>query len=611
MITGVHMIRMFKITYFIGAFIGFAAFSSFSSHVAFGASITAEVDRLKTGSDEPFWLTVSIEGDLEGDVQVPESQDFEFTRTGESTNISIVNGSISKERQYTYQVSPLKSGALTIPPLKAKIDGKEYSSLPIKVDVIGQASGPKDGQAADNKKLVFVERELPKKILYEGESMVSTVRLLTRARLTGATPARDSAPDWRLIAVDGQKNQEVLRNGMTWNTIEMREGLIPLKTGRLKVPAFGITATWIQPADRTRRAPTGSVFDLFQQGVFNMGREVTRTLRSDPVEVEVRPLPKPKPKEFADIVGAFNLSSSVSKRELNAGDTVTVTLEIKGQGALDRMNDIKISPIGSKVYADRPDLKEKIEPGAGLVSVRTLKFAVVPAITGSIDLGEVKIASFNPFTEEYEVLNTQLGKINVNGDSTSTASAITPSTVVQEQNSNEISDGGKTVLEKGLVAESKLEPTKVDTLTEPSKSWWLTPWVLAFEFLLFVLITSWLLIRRSFPKSSVKGSDLLASNPWRDLKVDLSRESFFPEVMNLLKLEFSKNGCVPKALTSEDILASDLCDSLPKDIRLALQRFLELYDRVTYGQSRFVNLPEDVAHDINQLVAFYRNRKSS
>jgi hypothetical protein len=584
-------------------FFGFASMAS-------AAAITAEVDRLKTSREEPFWLTVSIEGDLDGELSIPQSQDFEFTRTGESTNISIINGSISRQRQFTYQLSPLKTGSLTIPSLTAKIDGKPYNSLPIKVEVTGQAVDSANGQVVDDKRLVYVERELPKKVFYEGESVISTVRLLTRARLTGATPARDSAPDWRLIAVEGQKNSELVRNGAKWNTIEMREGLIPLKSGQLKVPAFGITATWIQPAERSRRPSPGSVFDMFQQGVFNMGREVTRTLRSELAEVEVKPLPLPRPKDFADIVGAFTLSSSVSKKELNAGDTATVTIQIKGQGALDRMRDLKISPSGSKVYADRPDLNEKIEPGAGLVSVRSLKFAVVPTGAGILDLGEVRITSFNPFTEEYEVLTTQLGKINVGG------TAAAPGTVatVTAQNGNGSDDNAnKTILPPDINdQQNDLSPQKVAIVTPSSKPWWLAPWVLAVELFVMVLAISWFLIRRLFPQKSFSAEKGFL-NQWKDLNFDLSRDEALGEVVDLLKRQFSRDDQDPKALTSSELLASDLCQQMPPDVRDSFKRVLEQYDRLAYGKARIDKSPIDksdssLSLDVNRLVEFYKNR---
>jgi len=77
------------------------------------------------------------------------------------------------------------------------------------------------------------------------------------------------------------------------------------------------------------------------------------------------------------------------------------------------MRDVNLSPFKAKVYADRPLLKEKIEPGAGLVSTRTLKFAVVPTRAGVLDLGEIRLSSFNPFTEQYEELTASIGQVNV------------------------------------------------------------------------------------------------------------------------------------------------------------------------------------------------------
>ena len=225
--------------------------------LAVAGSFTAEVDKNRSTLDEPFWLTVGVQGSLDGEVLVPETKDFEIIRTGESTNISIVNGTMTKERQYTYQVRALREGSLKIPSLKAKVDDQDMLTPEIPVEVKGGVPNPRDsgnGGAAGNQKLILVERELPKTSIYEGEAIISKVRLLTRVRLTGATPARDAAPDWRLISTEGQQNSEVTRDGARWSAVELSEGLIPLRSGKLKAPPFGITATYLQPLPR-RKTP--------------------------------------------------------------------------------------------------------------------------------------------------------------------------------------------------------------------------------------------------------------------------------------------------------------------------------------------------------------------
>jgi hypothetical protein len=595
-------------------------FLSVFSEVSVASSIAAEVDRQVSSINDPFWLTVSVEGSLDGELVIPESEDFEFSKTGESTNISIINGSFSKERQLTYQVVPLKNGQLTIPSLTAKIDGKDYKTLPIKVEVTGQGADQLTQKTANSRELVFVERDLPKKSFYEGEAIVSTVRLLTRARLTGATPIREAAPDWRLIAVDGQKNLDVVREGVKWSAVEMREGLIPLKAGRLKVPSFGISATWLQPQEKSsRRNMPGSVFDLFQQGMFNMGREVTRKLKSPPTTVEVKALPSGKPQNYADIVGAFRVTSSVSKNAFAVGDTTTVTIEIKGQGALDRMREIKLSPAAAKVYADRPSLKEKIEPGAGLVSTRTLKFAVVPSTSGVLDLGEISFSSFNPFTDQYEELTASLGQVNVSASETG---SVNPNTL---QDSDDVSsamkdqnkvDGSSKVDSSTSATPSKdeksaLTPLHIEASQVSKTPWWLTSWVLAIEVLLLVAVLGWFFLKRNFQgtqRYSPEQAEL--SDVWKDVEPDVADVGSFNRFFNLLRNEFTEAGQDPKSLTSKQILSNaNQKDHTPPHVLQALREVCVEHDRMVYGGQYSGESLKDLSQSFKVLVDFFKTRK--
>lgn len=572
---------------------------------SFAGTISAEVDKTNTSIDEPLWLTVIVSGSLEGDLVLPDSKDFQLQRTGESTNISIVNGSIHKERQFTYQVQPTRSGRLTIPPLSAKVDGKMIGTLPISVDVSGEARVEPKGSGSSSKKLVFVERELPKTSFYEGETIISVVRLLMRARLSGATPLREPAPDWRLIPIDGQKNVDIMRDGQRWSAIEMREGLIALRPGKLKAPSFGITATWVEPVETRQPRRPGSVFDLFQQGIFDGGQEVTRKLFSDPVDILVKPLPNPRPQNFADIVGAFRVSGSVSSRELNQGDTATVTIEIKGQGALDRMQEVKLNILGAKIYADKPILSEKIEPAAGLVSSRTMKYAVVANKAGPIDLGEVMFSSFNPFTEQYEELKVNLGKIVVTSLEAKNSEASPPQTASVSPTNSPVTEE-KPIDEHSAPMTNTIDGKLITETKNTERSWWFAPWVLAVEILLLAIFIGFLVVRYSLPKSNSETSSVL-DKP----QVDWSnvRNAFLnnrPEALHLLfdalKLRCARPGQDPKTLTTEDIFTNASYLQLAEDQLSILKGVLSRIDQAEYGTVEANPFSETLRAEIFRLI---------
>jgi len=575
-----------------------------TASAAFAGSVTAEVDRRQTSIEEPFWLTITVQGSLDEVLNAPESQDFEFVKTGESTNISIVNGSVTKERQYTFQVRPLRQGALSIPSFVVKIDGRDEKTLPIEVQVAGTGQQQKGEMKPDAKKLVFVERDIPKTTLYEGQAIRSTGRLLTRTRLTGATPVRDPSPMWRVIPVDGQRNRDVTRDGVKYSAVEMDEVLIPLKAGKLAVPQFGINASWIQETRRTERRRPNSVFDLFQQGMFNMGEEVSRKLVSESTQLDVKLLPTPKPSGFSDMVGAFTLKAAVSDREIVAGETVTLTIDLSGQGALDRMQDFKVRVAGVRVYDDKPELSEKVEPGAGLVSTKRFKFAVVPQQPGELSLGRIKLIAFNPFTERYEELSADLGIVSVKEGVSHAKSDQNPSDVTTPYGSQQPTNASPEV--------SALVPKQVDTDARSDKRWWLNPWILAFEVLALSLIVAWVLLRKfALPRNKKKSTEAAIRQMCDSLRAELHTGDLNKVIFSTLAIirqVLAIPGQDSKAMTSADLMTSASKNKVDQSVLLSLTRVLEVADRLQYGGGHGVSISDQLRSDINRLIDYCQSK---
>ncbi len=583
---------------------------------SYAGTMTAEIDRMQSSLDEPFNMNVTVQGSLDGELIEPESKDFEFNRTGTSTNISVVNGTITKERQYSYQVRALKEGRLTIPSLKARVDEEDLQTTPFQVEVKGGVAEPSREDVKSNTKLIFVERELPKKTMYQGEVIISKIRLLTRAQLTGATPSRDAAPDWRLIGTEGQKNSEVVRDGARWNVIEMSEGLIPLKVGKIKAPSFGISATWIQPSARKQRNPQ-NIFDMLRNGNLSMGEEVSKKLFSDVIEVEVKPLPNPRPAEFSDIVGAFTLTSNISKRKIGAGETATVTLEIKGQGALDHMKDVVLTIVGARVYADKPVLTEKIEVGAGLVSTKILKFAVVPNAQGTVDLGSVKLASFNTFTESYETMTVNLGALEVGVPSlTPTGTgAVSSNPAVPAAGSTEASATASATPNAAspvAVPNTPLVPRVVTDQPEVVRPWFLGPVALAIEILLVAGLFGGLILRRGLRrlKSSAPSVKKKTAKQWQGLITELAAGDrlIFDRAVAQLKEILSANSKDPLAMTSRDlILSAEAMKFEPVQVEV-LRRLLKELDRLAYSDASNQSLESSSLADLTALLTYCQSR---
>lgn len=403
---------------------------------AWAGTLTAELDRNQVEAGDAAQLSVTVSGSLKDDIALPPVAGLTFQQIGTSTNVQIVNGAFSKETTYNFAVTADRAGTFQIPSIKATIDKEDLATPPLTVTFgsgTGQAQpsapgsnvpipSPQNG-ATDQAKpgsgeppFLFIEREWSNQNPYEGEAVVTTIRVFQRVRVMSMVPEREPSPAWRIIGKDkeGQKSYETERDGLRWRVTELTEVLVPLKSGSLPSPSFSLQATYLQPSkQRIRR---GSIWDLFQGGLMDSGQEIAKKISSPAKTITVKPLPTDgRPSISSDMVGDFKLTTDVSRRTLNSGETATVSVRVSGRGALDRMADIKLPTlVGARIYPDKPQLKETVDD-TGLRSSKEYKFAIVPSQPGDQHLGAVELGVFDPDTRKWLTLKEDLGVITVAG----------------------------------------------------------------------------------------------------------------------------------------------------------------------------------------------------
>ena len=87
----------------------------------------------------------------------------------EQTSIEFINGNMNETKTLKWTLSPKTSGNITIPALKGSLDGKNFVSKPIRIQV------SKDAKHNDNS--VFIIAELDKENAYLGEQITVTYKL--------------------------------------------------------------------------------------------------------------------------------------------------------------------------------------------------------------------------------------------------------------------------------------------------------------------------------------------------------------------------------------------------------------------------------------------------
>ena len=100
-------------------------------------SFEATVDANKVSMGTAAQLTLTIHGTQEIDkLNLPAIDGFETRYVGPSTQVSVVNGTYSTAKAFTYMLLPLKEGTFTIPPLEVQVKGQVYRTQLITMQVM-------------------------------------------------------------------------------------------------------------------------------------------------------------------------------------------------------------------------------------------------------------------------------------------------------------------------------------------------------------------------------------------------------------------------------------------------------------------------------------------
>jgi hypothetical protein len=268
------------------------------------------------------------------------------------------------------------------------------------------------------------------------------------------------------------------------------------------------------------------------------------------------------------------------------------------------MQDFKVRVTGVRVYDDKPELSEKVEPGAGLVSTKRFKFAVVPQQPGELSLGSIKLTAFNPFTERYEELSADLGRISVKEGVSHAKSDQDPSDVATPHGSQQPIKASPEV--------GALVPKKVDTDARSDKRWWLSPWILAFELLAMSLILAWALLRKfASPRNNKKSNEAAIRQMCDRLRAELDTVELNKVILSTLALirqALAIPGQDSKAMTSADLMSSASKNKVDQSVLVSLTRVLEVADRLQYGGADGVSISDQLRSDINRLIDYCQSR---
>ena len=141
------------------------------------ASFTATLDRDTITAGDTATLTLKFEGGEPKNIPAPSSSpNLQITSQGTSQNFTMVNGATTISKSESYGLTPTQPGEYVIPAMRCEIDGRIFTSQPLRLRATKPVPAPTDIAEASSQ-LAFMRLVLPKQEACVGEPLVVTLEL--------------------------------------------------------------------------------------------------------------------------------------------------------------------------------------------------------------------------------------------------------------------------------------------------------------------------------------------------------------------------------------------------------------------------------------------------
>ncbi|MFN8846015.1 MAG: BatD family protein [Bdellovibrionales bacterium] len=426
--------------------------------------LKADVDQDRVSLGDTFVVTVSIQSSESVNIDEPQLPQLSgLALLGKDENTSVQQSLIStpqgmdwktlRKKNFFYRFQAAQVGRIQLDPIEVVINGKLFQTRPILVEVLpeGQRPAPQVPQESEEESLedrflreqdeifnqllrrhlmpqvpqvpnaprgqkapeyrslptnpneaFFIQLEVDKTSVYEGEQVTATWYLVTRGQMETLDRAKFPALKgfWKEIIEENPQIQfyEEVINGVPYRKALMAtHALFPIRAGKAIIDEFTVKSRI--------RLPTAG----FGMG---FGRAYEYTKSSKRLELKVKPLPLDgRPAEFTGAVGNFEVLSQLeSGPQFYVNQPVSLKVRFEGEGNAKTLELPMIQwPEGFELY-DTKNESRFFKDGR---SYKEFQILVIPRKEGPLQIPEIRFAYFNPKTEKYESKTSPAIMINV------------------------------------------------------------------------------------------------------------------------------------------------------------------------------------------------------
>ena len=331
--------------------------------------------------------TISADGTNIDFPKIREIDKYPIIGTSSAQSINIINGTTTRTISKTYSFRPDKS--LTIPSFSVKVDGKEYKTKELKVEVLKP-------QASRYGEPFILEMRLNKKEAFVGEPIELTISFKRKLnahldKLQLSEPKLDNFWVKKVDRVENGSEKDYIFEKRYYQ-------IFPQKAGEFKIPPIEALIGIVQNSGGAFNDPFFSSFiqDLDWHKIY-----------SNDLNLTVHPLP-----DNLELYGSYKIDARVDKTKVYANKPVNLTITIDGKGNIDDIKKFNPTIEGAIVYADEPKISSRLI-NKTYQGTFTQKIAIIADSNFTIPSMELKY--FDKDRKKVKTIKTKPIKIEVIG----------------------------------------------------------------------------------------------------------------------------------------------------------------------------------------------------
>ncbi len=373
----------------------------------------ANVSKNTLGLNERVRIEFSMNED--GDNFVPPN--FEacgFRVVGgpsQSISQSWINGRSSFQKSYTYILLPLKKGSLVIRQAVIEINGQQYKTLPIKINVNDAVQQPNDPNEpatvrADNN--LYLVADISKTNPYVNEPITVVYKLYFSYNI-GITNWKElNKPKYndfwsQNIDIKQLVPEEGMFKGERYRYVVLRKTVLyPQKAGKLEIEPLSL--------DIDCQVPRGRPNFFGQVQIVEDSKRVSAGSKV----IAVKPLPEAgKPKDFSGAVGKFNFKVTPSRTGLKFGESLNLNVSVTGTGNL-KLFSLPKPEVPSTLEMYDPEHSENVTtPLTGMTGSIADKYTIIPQSKGNFPIKPMHFTYFDLSSGTYKTIASPEIMLNV------------------------------------------------------------------------------------------------------------------------------------------------------------------------------------------------------